>query len=133
MNPQPKPIKRRTAKAKKDKQANANIADVRAQVMEREDGRCRVTALLHHFGFCWMVYGVCDLHLAHLDGRGMGGNKDGSRDTTANTIAIKGQLHNGWSRSMHTGHLKIRPLTDRGADGPCCVEFYEQLPSEVRK
>lgn len=126
MNPQPKPLKRRTVKAKRDKAKAANIGQVRDRVMERDRFDCRVPDCC-----CAQDEGIQGVaELAHIRGRGMGGNKDLSRDTTANTIACC-QYHHTGSRSLHSGHVKIRPLTEKGADGPLCFEFYEKLPSEL--
>lgn len=130
MHAQPKPIKRATRKARMVKAKNLNIADVRSDVEERDGERCRISALLAKFGF--YVSGLCEgrLELAHVAGRGMGGNPDLSRDTTANTLLVRVGLHQG-VRGMHSGHLKVRALTGAGADGPCCFEFYEVLPTEL--
>lgn len=128
MNPCPKPVKRSTVKRRKRVAKNANIAQVRRDVMDR-DGLCRLMALLYKFGIPPQF--IFAPELAHLKARGMGGNPDLSRDTTANTIWLTKHLHTG-ARSHHSGHLQIRPLTDRGADGPVCFELYEQLPTEAK-
>ena len=131
MSAQPKPVKRSTLKSRKTKVKSTNIAAVREQVEQRDGETCRITATLRRFGFLHQtIWGR--LELAHMDARGMGGNPDLSRDTPENTILIIAGLHQG-SRSHHSGHLKIGPLTDQGANGPCCFEFYEQLPTEVRR
>lgn len=130
IHPQPKPLKRRTVKRKKKAAKRENIANVRINV-EFRDFSCRITRALRRFGFSFTAY-LADAELAHLRARGMGGNPDLSRDTTRNTVLVKPLLHTG-SRSLHSGHLKIRALTEKGADGPLCFEFYEQLPSEIRK
>jgi len=119
-NPQPKPVKRRTVKAKRKAVKRANIADVRWRVLRRELSSCRVPHCLY-----------LTVELAHLRARGMGGNPDLSRDTTANTIACCKWHHRG-NRSLHSGHIKVRALTYEGADGPLCFEFYEQLPTEIK-
>jgi len=126
-----KPLKRSTVKTHQREAKNANIAAVRDEVEQRDGERCRVIALLEKFGFRFafgVAYGRIDL--AHVDGRGMGGNPDLSRDTAENTLLTFSGLHTG-PRSFHSGHLKVRPLTDNGANGPCCFEFYEKLPSEL--
>ena len=86
MTPFPKPVKRATLKARKQKAKTANIRRVRNIVFDRDYERCRVPQCITHqssesaYGFLRYV------ELAHIDGRGMGGNQDLSRDTTANTI-----------------------------------------------
>lgn len=131
MNPQPKPIKRSTAKRKKHAVKHANIADVRAIVSDRDVDRCRVGSLLGQFGFNPSPFSNQRCELAHIDARGMGGNPDLSRDTPENTLLLRVGVHQG-RRSHHSGHLRIRPLTTLGANGPCCFEFYEKLPKEIK-
>ena len=126
----PKPIKRSTVKRKRKAVKVANIVDVYAEVEQRDGECCRVTRLLNKFGFS-ARYQFGRLELAHVEGRKMGGNPDLTRDTTENTLLLFASLHQG-PRSHHSGHLKIRALTDKGTDGPVCVEFYEQLPTEIR-
>jgi hypothetical protein len=132
MNSQPKPVKRCTVKTKRRRAKRDNITDVRERVFLREHDRCRIATLLNAFGFYWTLPGMCELELAHLLARGMGGNPSLSRDTTENTFVATRGLHKG-PRSLHSGHLKVRPLTSRGTDGPLCIEFYEQLPTEVQR
>lgn len=128
----PKPEKVRTSKRKKRAAKNVNIRDVRCEVADREMFECRFYLLLERFGmtmqYTHMTDGLCEL--AHLDDRGMGGNPDLSRDTTENTILLARLFHQG-PFSKHSGHLKVRALTDKGADGPLCFEIYEQLPTEI--
>lgn len=69
-----------------------------------------------------------DNELAHLEAKGMGGNPDDSRNTTANTICCCKDCHRG-PRSLHSGHLKWRFLTDQGADGPMAFTWCEKLPT----
>lgn len=99
-------------------QQRKNTKAVREAVYLRDD-TCRVP-------WCegWQV---CEM--AHLDAKGMGGDR-GIRTTTDNCMVLCSEHHQG-PRSHHSGHLKIRPLTANGADGPCCFEFYEKLPSEI--
>lgn len=130
MNPQPKPVKRSTLKRRKKREKNENIAIVREAVMARDRFECRLTVLLRRM-LCFDVAYRRPLELAHIDARGMGGNPDLSRDTTENTISVFDRVHQG-AFSMHSGHVKVRPLTDKGANGPLCFEFYEKLPTELR-
>ena len=126
-NPQPKPVKRRTVKRQRKAAKHANIAAVRELAMDADDG-CRVSHALLQFGFAFVRIGP--LELAHKTGRGMGGRS--SVDTADNTLIVNRWLHRTGTRSMHSGHLKVRPLTDKGTRGPCCFEFYEQLPTEIK-
>lgn len=120
--PQPKPIKRSTAKRKNHKAIVANTNLVRADVFDRDDYSCR---LVPNCG----AAGV-NLQLVHLEAKGMGGDH-GTRTTTANCVVGCFAHHQG-HRSLHSGHIKYRFLTDRGADGPMVFEYHEaigQLPS----
>lgn len=57
--------------------------------------------------------------VAHLDGKGMGGNKDGSRNVVENLIVVCGPVHQG-PGSIHDGKKRIDPiLPELGARGPC--------------
>lgn len=123
----PKPVKRSTAKRHKHEQKAENIRLVRGVVAERDDW-CRITKALRAFGFT--LNRGYKRELAHLDGRGMGGNRDLSRDTTGNTIFAIDVLHQG-PRSMHSGHIKVAAMTNKGADGPVAITFYEKLPTEI--
>jgi hypothetical protein len=125
----PKPIKRSTAKRKKTAAKNANISAVRDRVEELDGEQCRIEHLLNRFGF---VRVSCErLELAHLKGRQMGGNPTLDRDTPENTMLVSASLHQG-PRSMHSGHLRIRPLTTLGTRGPCGFEFFEKFPREIK-
>jgi len=58
----------------------------------------------------------------------MGGNPDGSRDTTANTICACRGHHQG-VKSLHSGHLKWTCVSEEdGANGPMIFHFHEKLP-----
>lgn len=120
----PKPVKRRTVKRREQKARAPMMAILRESVMTREGFKCRVERLLKKFGFTAME--LRPLELAHLKGRGAGGT-----DTTDNTVMLRDTLHQG-ARSHHSGHFKVRPLTQDGMNGPCCFEFYEKLPTEIR-
>lgn len=58
---------------------------------------------------------------AHLDDKGMGGDPKLIRTQTSTVMRICVQHHTG-PESLHSGDLRIVPLTDRGADGPCQFE-----------
>ncbi len=95
---------------------------VREQVFARDSNRCRICTSV--IGFAVPDPYGWPLEWAHLKARGMGGSK--SRDTTANTICCCVAHHRG-RRSLHSGHLKWRFLTDKGADGPMEFCFQERL------
>ena len=121
---------RKTLKRRRKVIKNANIADVRTQVEKRDGESCRITKLLQRFGFSHrVIWGR--LELAHVAARGMGGNPDLSRDTTANTLLVIAGLHQGGKYTMHGEYVQVEALTDAGADGPVKVTFYEKLPSEL--
>lgn len=66
------------------------------------------------------------LEWAHLEAKGMGGNPDDSRNTAANTICCCRTHHTG-RRSLHSGHIKWRFLTEDGANGAMAFAFCERL------
>ncbi len=96
---------------------------VRDQVFTRDEHNCRVCI---NTTIELVPYYDAPLEWAHLKARGMGGNPTKSRDTTANTICCCAAHHRG-RRSLHSGHLKWRFLTDKGADGPMEFCFQERL------
>ena len=91
---------------------------VRERVFERDGRRCRVCTALGQPS-------VGTIEWTHLKARGMGGSD--AADTTANTICCCGTHHRG-PKSLHSGHLKYKCLTDQGADGPMVFLIYERLP-----
>lgn len=58
---------------------------------------------------------------AHLKAKGMGGNPDGSRNDPRNLLTLCFDRHQG-PMSLHSGDLKVIPLTEDGTRGPC--EFW---------
>lgn len=62
---------------------------------------------------------------ANIDHAGMGGDPSLSRMVTSNLIRICYPHHQGVC-SLHSGDLKIVPLTSKGTDGPC--EFFRRDP-----
>ncbi len=96
---------------------------VREKVFQRDGNRCRVCQIVGTTSLA--LFGI--LEWAHLKARGMGGNPTKSRDTTENTICCCAEHHRG-RRSLHSGHLKWRHLTDKGADGAMEFCFQERLP-----
>jgi hypothetical protein len=125
----PKPIKRSTVRRKRRQQKADHIGAVFQQVWQRDGGFCRFARALGLSAYNPFLSFTARAELAHDDDRGMGGNPNFSRDTTENTLLLSGGMHRG-PRSKHSGHLKIRPLTDRGLDGPVVFEVYEELPSQ---
>jgi len=57
------------------------------------------------------------LEVAHLDDKGMGGDH-GNRTSADRMILLCFLTHQG-PRSLHSGDLRIEPLTEQGTDGPC--------------
>jgi hypothetical protein len=66
--------------------------------------------------------------VAHIDGKGMGGTPDGSRNSRTNLILLcvnHHQYDKGPSNpqgSLERNDLQILPVTPEGAEGP--LEFY---------
>lgn len=58
---------------------------------------------------------------AHYKGKGMGGNKDGSRNVRKNLITFCALVHNPtFPGSIHAGAKKVEPLDPQAlCDGPC--------------
>ena len=57
--------------------------------------------------------------VAHFKGKGMGGNKDGSRNGERNLIAFCAPVHQG-PGSIHAGRKRVEPqVVDLGTRGPC--------------
>lgn len=95
---------------------------IRDEVFARDQHRCRIPWCLASGG------GPSGpLEWSHLKARGMGGKRNRLLDTTANTIVACRRCHTG-TRSLHSGHLKWRFLTDRDANGPMAFEWCEKLP-----
>lgn len=57
------------------------------------------------------------LEVAHLTEKGMGGDH-GLRSTADQLILLCYAKHQGIT-SLHSGHLRVVPLTPHGTDGPC--------------
>lgn len=66
------------------------------------------------------------LEVAHYKDKGMGGDKDGSRSAVENLITLPYSIHQG-HRSIHSGHCRVVPLTDRLMNGPCRFERRESI------
>lgn len=119
-NAQPKPCKGSALIARRDRQRaiRAHEAREKAKVRAR-DVRCR-----------WPECANCRdykprLEAAHLDDKGMGGDH-GERTQADRMILLCFLTHQG-PRSLHSGDLRIEPLTERGTDGPCMfLEASEQ-------
>lgn len=100
-----------------------SLSALREQVFARDEHLCRICFVTaperSRYGF---------LELAHLKARGMGGNPDGSRNTSANTACICSDHHRG-TRSLHSGHIGYEFLEpEKGADGAMAWTFFEKLP-----
>lgn len=89
--------------------------DVIADAKKRDGYRCRF----------WRCRLKLVLHGSHLERhRGMGGNPLGDRTTLDNIITQCARHHQLFDHD----DIDIRPLTNRGADGPC--EFWERHGTE---
>lgn len=64
-----------------------------------------------------MPLSLARLEVAHLTNKGMGGDH-GLRSTADQMILLCYSRHQGIV-SLHSGHLRIVPLTRRGTAGPC--------------
>jgi hypothetical protein len=109
----PKPVKGTHRRELLAKRAAIREAEkrVKAQVKIRDRGECRVPgckALKQ--GWAW--------NCAHLEHKGMGGDKGLDRTQTDKLIGLCHPHHLG-ARSHHSGDLRIEPTTAQGTSGPC--------------
>jgi hypothetical protein len=62
------------------------------------------------------------VHVAHLDAKGLGGDKLLDRTRADRMVCLCAPHHIG-ERSHHSGDLRIEPTTPAGTSGPC--DFYQ--------
>ena len=62
------------------------------------------------------------LEVAHLEAKGMGGDKSSLRSVASKMILCCFLVHQG-PRSLHSGDRRITPLTEHGTNGPCSFEM----------
>lgn len=106
----PKPVKGTARKAKRSRRAKVEKAErLEKAIVRARDQRCRWPHLL----------GACSgrLEVAHLRAKGMGGDH-GRRSTADQMILICANRHQG-PISLHSGDLRIIPITRAGTNGPC--------------
>ena len=118
--PQPKPESRKRTKGRKDRTERAVRQSVRAQCVER-DGDCRVDSFV---GDERPKYpGPCGgaSEWAHRKGHRRSqtrGQAPEIRHTTTHSLMLCTRHHQMEER----GELVVKPLTDRGCDGPLRFE-----------
>jgi hypothetical protein len=83
---------------------------IKRQVQIRDHCKCRVPACRDRGEW------------AHLNHRGMGGNRDGSRSTTGTTLILCRTHHKG-PDSLDSARMEVIPLTPQGCDGPLAFHF----------
>ena len=112
-----KPVKGAAVLKRKQTQRDIRQAekDVKAEVTRRDGQKvCRLDPNCLHVKVGIGVEGV------HLDDKGMGGDH-GVR--TQRHLMIRGcAIHHRGAKSLHSGDLKVRYLTDKGTDGPIALE-----------
>lgn len=118
----PAVARRRPAKAARRKQQLSRIQAeraVKAAVRER-DQTCRWPGC-----DCQRSWGAAQgqqwyraLEVAHLDDKGMGGDKKLLRTRKDRMIYLCAWRHRG-QFGLHAKRARIEPLTDKGTDGPC--------------
>jgi len=59
--------------------------------------------------------------VAHLEAKGMGGDKLGIRTQASKMMLLCHLVHQG-PNSLHSGDKRIAPLTAAGTDGPCAFD-----------
>jgi hypothetical protein len=119
----PKPAKGSARAALLEKRATRRYVEAteKAAVRKRDGGVCRWPGCGER-GEKWR------LEVAHLNDKGMGGDH-GTRSTRDQMILLCLPHHQG-PRSLHSGDLRITPVTSRGADGP--LRFDEQTEAGWR-
>ena len=113
----PKPARGSYTLAREAAEAEATELEIAVKkVVKARDGKCR-----------WPQKHKCrkGLECAHLKDASLGGEI-----ATFNLILLCGWLHRRGPESIHSKDLKIEPLTERGADGPCA--FFVKIYSETR-
>jgi hypothetical protein len=98
--------------------------DAKAEVRER-DQTCRWPgcSCQRSWGWAQGASWMRQLEVAHLEDKGMGGDKQLIRTQRHKMILLCGWRHRG-SFGLHAKRARIEPLTDKGTDGPC--EFLIQ-------
>lgn len=88
---------------------------------KHEDGIKRKAQLRDHFT-CRVPGCRVGGEWAHLNHRGMGGNRDGSRSTSDTTLCLCRTHHKG-PDSLDNARMEVIPLTTAGCDGPLAFHF----------
>lgn len=110
----------RRARARKVR-AIESLRKVAAKV--RDQHRCRRPGCA--------VHGRGLVESAHLEGKQMGGDH-GLKSASVGCFVTLCHEHHQGSRSLHSHHLAVRPMTDQGADGPLAWYARESLTDDFR-
>ncbi len=116
----PKPVKGERRMELLDKRRELRLAEEAAkdQVRIRDQRKCRVPG-------CRFLKQGWALHVAHLDDKGMGGDKQLLRTRVDRMLALCACHHQG-PISLHSTDLRIIPETSRGTRGPCRFEVADE-------
>lgn len=91
---------------------------VKAEVTRRDGQKvCRLDPNCPHIKVGIRAEGV------HLDDKGMGG--DHGVRTTRDRMLRGCFIHHQGAKSIHSGHIRVKYLTDKGTDGPIALERSE--------
>lgn len=112
-----KPATQKAHFAKKRAGIRTKERHAKDEARRRDGRRCRIPHV--HRGA---------LHVTHYEDKGMGGDKDGTRSDPSVLICACYGGHLG-TRSIHSKHVRIIPLTDRLMNGPCRFEARESVGS----
>ena len=85
-------------------------------VVRDRDGYCR-------FPLCGCRKHKLPLESAHLKHKGMGGNPKEDRSKPEKLITLCRARHRTLPISMHSGTLRVKPLTPEGTAGPCAFSI----------
>ncbi len=94
--------------------------DAAKRAAKKRDGHCRWP---HEMRVEREVCRRSSLEAAHYRAKGMGGNKDGTRNVKKNLITFCPDVHNPlYPNSIHAGRKRVRALTPQLMDGPCAFD-----------
>jgi hypothetical protein len=119
----PKPTSWRIERTEAKREADKVKQRIIRAVKKRDRHRCRVPGCTMQRWYKFV------LDAAHIRPAGMGGNPTLSRFTTENMVSVC-RYHHKMAFSLHSGHIKPRPETDKGANGP--IAWWMKFPDGWR-
>jgi hypothetical protein len=112
--PQPKPERPVTLERHERKLSRKRAEDTEKQAAKRRDGgKCRWP----HCEYRAVSQVIDAAHV--IQAEGMGGDPKLRRSKRHQLLAVCRLHHRGAAVSLHSGDLKVQPMTSAGTDGPC--------------